>query len=68
MFEEAISKVLKEKNPKSMKLDEVFKNINFITNQECKMKADMFKKQLLGEVNRLHWLPDPQKLLKDALL
>ena len=68
IFEEAISKILKEKASKSMHLDEVFRNINFITNQECKVKADFFKKQLLHEVNRLNWLPDPQKLLRDALL
>ena len=63
-----MSHVLKEKPLHSMKLDDIFKNINFITNQECKMKADAFKKQLLGEINNLTWIPDPQKLLRDALL
>jgi hypothetical protein len=63
-FEKRVQGFMKGEN---VNLRDMFQGVDFISQTECKAKADHIRKEVIAEVNKLTWLTDPQKVLKDVL-
>jgi hypothetical protein len=48
-------------------LVKVFRNVDFMTNAECKAKIEAFRKEMITEINKMVWFTDPMKGLRDIL-
>lgn len=48
-------------------LQKVFRGVDFMTNAECKVKIEAFRKEMLAEINKLVWFADPMKGLRELL-